>query len=346
MHGDWGTLEESFSDIYYNAQETIDNVRENFDIRRWYTAEGKDIVINGVHERCLVQLSSNPLRELTDYRKIQCPITADVRRGYYVEYENSVWIIDTNVADIDGAYFSARMSRCQYILRWQDKDGSIVERYGYSSDQTKYSNGESGNSIILVGDNQYGLLVPVDEKTKTLHRGMRFSFDFDDADTPDIYKLTNRKIKLNDEEMYDRGGTMQLSFSFTEFNSDTDKKVALPNGRTVWICDYKDYSITEESQKYKIDISFRGKPMIVSGGNAKNFKAILQDEVSDSNPQFTWNVTTLPGLEKLVTHTVRDDGSIDIKAAYDSRLLGTEILLSVSYKNSSQDLYVTIGGGI
>lgn len=346
MHDDWGTLEESFSDIYHNAQETIDNVRENFDIRRRYTAEGKDIVINGVHERCLVQLSSNPLRELNDYRKIQCPITADVRRGYYVEYENSVWIIDTNVTDIDGAYFSARMSRCQYILRWQDKDGSIVERYGYSSDQTKYSNGESGNSIILVGDNQYGLLVPVDEKTKTLCRGMRFSFDFDDADTPDIYKLTNRKIKLNDEEMYDRGGTMQLSFSFTEFNSDTDKKVTLPNGRTVWICDYKDYSITEESQKYKIDISFRGKPVIVSGGNAKNFKAILRDEVSDPNPQFTWSVTTLPGLEKLITHTVRDDGSIDVKVAYDSRLLGTEILLSVSYKNSSQDLYVTIGGGI
>ena len=108
---------DSFSDVYYSTVETVQNVKENFDLRRYHSAEGKSIDINGVTERCLVQLPSNPLRELNDYRKIQCPVTADVKRGYYVNYENTIWIIDTNVANVDDAYLSARMSRCQYLLR-------------------------------------------------------------------------------------------------------------------------------------------------------------------------------------------------------------------------------------
>ena len=197
---------ESFSDIYYSAVETVQNVKENFDLRRYHSAEGKSIDINGIMERCLVQLPSNPLRELNDYRKIQCPITADVKRGYYVNYENTIWIIDTNVANIDDTYLSARMSRCQYLLRWQNKNGHIIERWAYSSDQTKYSNGEFGNKAVTVGDNQYALLLPIDEETKLLKRNMRFAMDFEDSDEPDIYKLSNRKVNLNNETYFDRGG--------------------------------------------------------------------------------------------------------------------------------------------
>lgn len=238
MRNDWSIEEESFTDIFYNKEETVQNVKDNFDMRRYYTAEGYDIEINGIVERCLVQTSSNPLRELNDFRKIHCPITSDIRRGYYVKYEGSVWIIDTNVANIDNAYLSTRMTRCQYILRWQNKFGDIVERYAYSSDQTKYSNGEYNNGTLTIGDNQYGLILPIDNETKQLKRGMRFAFDFDDADTPDVYKLSNRKIKLNDETHDNRGGTIQMSFSIEFFNKDTDKRVKLPDGKEVWICDY------------------------------------------------------------------------------------------------------------
>ena len=124
MRNEWTIGEsETFSDAFYSKEESIQSVKDNFDIRRYHTAEGYDIEINGITERCLVQMSSNPLRELNDIRKIHCPITADVKRGYYVKYEDTVWIIDTNVANIDGAYLSTRMSRCQYLLRWQNQNG-------------------------------------------------------------------------------------------------------------------------------------------------------------------------------------------------------------------------------
>lgn len=230
--------EETFSDIFYNKEESIQSVKDNFDIRRYYTAEGYDLEINGVMERCLVQTSNNPLRELNDYRKIHCPITADVKRGYYVKHEGTVWIIDTNVANIDGAYLSTRMTRCQHLLRWQNPKGDIIERWGYSSDQTKYSTGETGNNTITVGDNQYCLLLPIDEETKLLKRGMRFAMDFEDSEEPDIYRLTNRKVNLNNELYFDRGGTMTVTLSFDALNHDKDKRITLSNGNEVWICDY------------------------------------------------------------------------------------------------------------
>lgn len=236
LRTEWNTSPANHaSDRFYNVEETIEDVRENFDLRRFHSAEGKDIEINGVVERCLVQTSSNPLRELNDFRKIHCPMSSEVKRGHYVKYEDSVWIIDTNVANIDGAYLSTRMSRCQYILRWQNSSGNVIERWGYASDQTKYSNGESGNKVLTVGDNQYALLVTIDEETRVLKRGMRFPFDFDDAEVPDIYELTNRKINLTK-------GTMYLTFSFDAFSKDNDKYVNLENGEKAWICDYKEPS--------------------------------------------------------------------------------------------------------
>lgn len=231
MRNDWMVSTEDINDIFYTKNETVENVKENFDMRRYYGSEGYDIEINGISERCLVQTSSNPLRELNDFRKISCPITADVKRGYYVKYEDSFWIIDTNVVNVDGAYLFARITRCQYLLRWQNRTGDIVERWGYSMDETKYSSGKTGNSNISVPDNQYGLLVPIDAETKRLKRGTRVSFDFDDIEEPDIYELNNRKVMLKE-------GLILLSFSIVAFNKDTDKHITLPDGNRVWICDY------------------------------------------------------------------------------------------------------------
>lgn len=310
MRDNWTISENKcFSDMFYNREESIQSVKDNFDIRRYYTAEGYDIEINGVVERCLVQTSSNPLRELNDYRKIHCPINSDVKRGYYVNYEGSVWIIDTNVVNVDGAYLSTRMSRCQYVLRWQNKNGEIIERYGYSSDQTKYSGGRTGNENITIGDNQYGLLLPIDNETKLLKRGMRFAIDFDDAETPDVYELTNRKVKLNDETLDNRGGTMTIALSFDAFNPVVDKLVTLKDGKKVWICNYKDKntntsllpSDTDSSlfpslpnEPIELRVKIQGNPNLRLGVPREYIASITDAEsnIIQWNDEFSWNIVS------------------------------------------------------
>ena len=336
---------ESADDKFYNREETINEVKKNFDIRRKLSAESYDIVINGITETCLVQMPNNPLRELNDYRKIHCPITADVKRGYYVIYEDNVWIIDTNVANIDGAYLSTRMSRCQYILRWQNNKGKIVERWSYSSDQTKYSNGETWNNIITLGDNQYALLLPIDEETKLLKRNMRFAMDFEDSSKPDIYRLTNRKVNLNNELYFDRGGTMLITLTFSEFNGDKDKQVLLNDGRKVWICDYKEPSITlpQSNTPNKMTVL----RAVISGnknlkiGYSRTYTAIISDIDNNTlewdNTLHSWNVVSDFEVEQTII-----DNKIKLKVNDDS-LIGSSFLLQcVSNETVIEEIKITV----
>lgn len=170
-------------------------------------------------------------------KKIKSKNSAPFNIGDYIEWNNQIWLVTLLDTD-DKTYHSGYMYLCTVPLRWQNSEGKIIERFAYSEDFTKYSNGTIGNSTITIGDNQYGLTFPIDSETKKLTRDMRFPIDFEDAEKPDIYKLTNRKVNLNNNEYFGRGGTMILTMSYDAFNADEDKRVVMDNGKEVWICNY------------------------------------------------------------------------------------------------------------
>ena len=170
-------------------------------------------------------------------KKIKSKNSDPFNLGDYIEWNNQIWLVTLLDTD-DKTYHSGYMYLCTVPLRWQNSDGKIVERFGYSEDFTKYSKGSIGNSTVTIGDNQYGLTLPIDSETKKLKRDMRFPIDFEDAEVPDVYDLTNRKVSLNNNGYFGRGGTMILTMSLGAFNPDTDKYITLPNGTQAWICDY------------------------------------------------------------------------------------------------------------
>ena len=170
-------------------------------------------------------------------KKIKSRPSEPFNLGDYIEWNNQIWLV-TLVDTDDKTYHSGYMYLCTVPLRWQNSEGKVIERYVYAEDFTKYSNGVTGNNTITIGDNQYGLTLPVDEETKKLKRDMRFPMDFDNSEQPDIYKLTNRKVKLSDNQYFGRGGTMIVTMSFDAFNPNNDKKVLMDNGQEVWICNY------------------------------------------------------------------------------------------------------------
>lgn len=170
-------------------------------------------------------------------KKIKSKNSAPFNLGDYIEWNNQIWLVTLLDTD-DKTYHSGYMYLCSVPLRWQNSEGKIIERFAYSEDFTKYSSGTTGNSTITIGDNQYGLTLPIDSETRKLTRDMRFPIDFEDAEKPDIYKLTNRKVNLNNNEYFGRGGTMILTMSYDAFNADEDKRVVMDNGKEVWICNY------------------------------------------------------------------------------------------------------------
>ena len=166
-----------------------------------------------------------------------------VKDGMYILFENGYWLIN-GFPGTNGIYQKATMFLCQFRLAWQNPEGQIVERWACAEDFTKYSNGLKQNNVLIIGDNQYGLILPVDYETKRLKRDMRFSIDFEDSDEPDIYKLTNRKAKLADNSYTGYGGTMIATMSLDNFNKSNDKKIKMDDGREIWICNYKNPNTT------------------------------------------------------------------------------------------------------
>ena len=245
-------------------------------------------------------------------KKIKSKNSAPFNLGDYIEWNNQIWLVTLLDTD-DKTYHSGYMYLCTVPLRWQNSDGKIVERFGYSEDFTKYSKGSIGNSTVTIGDNQYGLTLPIDSETKKLKRDMRFPIDFEDAEVPDIYDLTNRKVSLNNNGYFGRGGTMILTMSLGAFNPDTDKYITLPNGTQAWICDYIPVSTSpstplppsspsDETTILSANISGRKELKV---GFSRTYTATLSDNDSNAlawdDTLYGWNVVSDFDIEQTVT---------------------------------------------
>ncbi len=214
--------------------------------------------------------------------------------GDYVQWNNQIWIV-TLVDPDEKTWNRGYMYLCTIPLRWQNSNGEIVERYGYSEDFTKYSSGKTGNNNITIGDNQYGITVPIDNETKMLERDTRFVIDFDSANKPDVYKLTNKKSFLNNNEYFGRGGTITLTMSYDSFNASTDKRIKIDENKNVWICDYKMYpstllpSIPSDPDEESYLIKIKGASTVKIGASRLFTAEVLDHE---ENP-IDWDDTVL-----------------------------------------------------
>lgn len=226
-------------------------------------------------------------------KKIKARPSTPFNLGDYIEWNGQIWLIallDTN----EKTYHSGYMYLCTVPLRWQNSEGKIIERYAYSEDFTKYSSGTTGNNTITIGDNQYGLTLPIDSETRKLKRDMRFPIDFEDAEQPDIYELTNRKVNLNNNEYFGRGGTMVVTMSYDAFNKDKDKRVVMENGNEVWICDYNKVNTDSDS------------PDTPTPSDPEN-----PNETTDLRAVITGNSNLRIGIQRNYTATITDsDGNV------------------------------------
>ena len=257
------------------------------------TFDTEEVIINGQSKELMIIKDTD---NNTFKKKIKSVHDEPFNLGDYVEWNGQIWLI--TLVDVDDKTWNrGYMYLCTVPLRWQNAKGEIVERWAYSEDFTKYSSGISSNNTTTVGDNQYGLTLPIDEETKTLKRDMRFPIDFDDAEEPEIYKLTNRKVMLNNNSYFDRGGTMIATMSFNELNKSTDKRVVMPDGREVWICNYTEPTTSEEDDKTTI---LSGTITGTISGNknlkvgfARTYTASLIDEDGNEvewSDEFKWNI--------------------------------------------------------
>ena len=264
-------------------------------------------------------------------KKIKSRPSDPFNLGDYIKWNNQIWLV-TLVDTDDKTYHSGYMYLCTVPLRWQNSEGKIIERYVYAEDFTKYSNGVTGNNTITIGDNQYGLTLPVDEETKKLKRDMRFPMDFDDSEQPDIYKLTNRKVKLSDNQYFGRGGTMVVTMSFDAFNTNEDKKVVMENGQEVWICNYNNSTsplpptTSEPNETTDLRCVISGNTNL-KNGYRRSYTATFSDKdgnaVDWQNVDYQWNVKSDFDVKQTIV-----DNKITV-SVNDESLIGCSFLVQI-----------------
>ena len=266
-------------------------------------------------------------------KKIKSRPSDPFNLGDYIEWNNQIWLV-TLIDTDDKTYHSGYMYLCTIPLRWQNSEGKIIERYVYAEDFTKYSNGTKSNNTITVGDNQYGLTLPVDEETKKLKRDMRFPIDFDDSEQPDVYTLTNRKVKLSDNQYFGRGGTMIVTMSFDAFNPNDDKKVTMENGQEVWICNYNNSHTPLPPTPSEPNETTDLKCVISGNTNLKNgykrtYTVTFTDkdgnDVDWQNVNYQWNVQSDFDVKQTIS-----DNKITI-SVNDENLIGGSFLLQIIF---------------
>lgn len=338
-----------------NSRREKELVKTNLQLKKHYedTYDTDDVLINGKPRKLMVIKDSDGN---TFKKKIKSCHDDKFNLGDYVIWNNQYWIIVLIDPD-DKTWNRGYMYLCTLPLRWQNKTGEIIERWCYSEDFTKYSNGTTGNSTITVGDNQYGLIIPIDEETKQLKRDMRFAIDFEDSIEPDIYALTNRKTQLNNNCYFGRGGTMILTMSFDSFSVDDDKLVTLNDGTQVWICNYhstiSDQPVpptSDETTDLFATISCKGSKLIVAGGNAKTFSAIFTDNAGDviNNVDYTWDVSIYDEFKNCLVTTITSDNKCKIKILYNDLIVGNYVKISLKDLdgNAICSELIEIGGGL
>lgn len=164
----------------------------------------------------------------------------DLPHGGLVYWMGAYWLITEKDVNNE-VYTKCKMQQCNYLLRWINDEGEIIERWSIIEDGTKYLTGEWGDNEFIMqrGDTRIVMIVAKDIETARLDRENRFLID--DYDSPSVlaYRLT-KPFKLGSGFM-DNG---VYKFILAECNTEDDDNLELH------IADYYKYFPRDDEQQY------------------------------------------------------------------------------------------------
>lgn len=298
----------------------------------------KTVLIDGVEQNVVITSTAN-LYE----KKINAMPNEHIYAGSIVEWNGRHFIINYTDCE-DEIYQRGLMQQCNIYLKWQNEQGEIIGRYGFSEDISQYAAGVVNNKIFDSLELNFKINLPMDEETVLLRRGRRFLLDVV-TDEPNAYILTNRNVNSmnflpsthEDGEVFDgRDKILQITLSQTQLSKADNLELM--------VADYYKLDDYKEPILSDCKISYKGKPEIKLGGNYKTFTAEFFD--SDGNALSIipiWKVTTTQEAEgKILAEYV--DNCVKLKAPDYSELLNTQIKLEATDGTGlyNAELYVKV----
>ena len=197
------------------------------------------------------------------------------------------YLICTESFNIDDIHFKGKFTLCNWMLKWQKKDGTILEYPCYDMNSTQYNSGEQYSRNFTVESSQHLLTLPSDENTIELDNPQRFYLDKATVN-PNTYIVTQNDSTSHN---YGKKGLVKITVYAHASNPDTDRP-------DLGICDYIDVNANNTNE----DIRYRNvykavidceTTVIKSGGDSQVFIGKFYDdkgvEITDIAPHWTIN---------------------------------------------------------
>lgn len=246
------------------------------------------------------------------------------RQGSILHYDDDYWLC-LSCFSYHKQYLKGLFQRCNYKLKWQNKQGEIIEKWVVSQDASAYNSGEDGNKTLQYGSDQIMIYIPCDEDTVNMSRDKRFMIDTN-TEFPTTYKIT--RIDTTSRVVNGVGYCIWL---LTESQLDEQK-----DNVEQMLCDYFEPTPIPEP----IDIiRFTGKAQVRSGGVAKKFTAETSGEV-------TWSLILMEEQKNYITLANTGNNQCSIKCKANNALIGTSFRLVATCSDGEQDILIDIVGGV
>lgn len=199
--------------------------------------------------------------------KFQTPYDNPVVVGDIVYNINEdEYLICTESFNIDNIHYKGKFTLCNWILKWQKKDGTILEYPCYDMNATQYNSGEQFNRNFAVGSSQHMITLPCDENTVELSTPQRFYLDKATVNPTTFIVTQNDTTSYN----YGKKGLVRITVYESPNNHETDRP-------DLGICDYIDINATgdvcEDIRCCKVSkaVIEYDTDIIKSGGDSQKF---------------------------------------------------------------------------
>ena len=227
------------------------------------------------------------------------------------------YLICTEAFNIDDINYKGKFTLCNWILKWQNKDGKILEYPCYDMNSTQYNSGEQSNRNFVIGSSQHMITLPCDENTVELSTPQRFYLDKATINPTTFIVTQNDTTSYN----YGKKGLVKVTVYEHPNNSETDRP-------DLGICDYIDMSAGSKDAGATVKEVCRASKAVIkydtnvikSGGDSQVFVGKFYDdkgnEVVDMTPHWTVvcdfsNKLIVKEFDNCLSIGIDDDDHID-----------------------------------
>lgn len=256
--------------------------------RTQHSLSYKDILLNGTETKLMINSGTQPY-----YKEFQSLPSQEINIGDYVEWANSHWIVTTCDFD-DEIYRDGKLEQCNYLLKWQNELGDIIERWAVIKSASKYNDGTDANTVITLGSDQLSIIIPLDEEAIKLKKSMGKKFFIDNnTDDPTAYELTGTG---NVPDTYNGHGITSWIVKECAYSaSEDDLKYGVCNYKVVDTEGTTTPSVPENGNETSVlSASISGNKNL-KVGFSRTYTATITDENGNAvewNDDYSWNVVS------------------------------------------------------